>query len=168
MGCLDCQASVTGRLFCSILVREKDGAMMKDKLIGLACLLGALAVLSVTTVGADEKKPREKKVDKEKSATWMQRKLEHSQNILAGLTKADFAMIEANAGKMDDLNYLEQWGRDDLPEYKRQLQYFSDANAELIRQAGKKNLGGATLAYTQLTLSCVHCHSVVRDVKKDK
>ena len=146
---------------------------MKDKLFGLACLLVALAVLSVSTVGADEKKPdekkpREKKVDKEKSATWMERKLEHSQKILAGLTKADFAMIEANAGKMDDLNYLEQWGRDDLPEYKRQLRYFSDANKELIRQAGKKNLGGATLAYTQLTLSCVHCHNVVRDVKKGK
>ena len=40
--------------------------------------------------------------------------------------------------------------------------------AELIRQAGKKNLGGATLAYTQLTLSCVHCHNVVRDAKKGK
>ena len=142
--------------------------MMKDKLFGLACLLIALAVLSVSTVGADDKKPVAKKADKQASMTWMQRKLEHSQNILAGLTKADFEMIESSAGKMEDLNYLEQWGRDDLPEYKRQLRYFSDANKELIRQAGKKNIGGATLAYTQLTLSCVHCHNVVRDVQKSK
>ena len=144
--------------------------MMKDKRFGLACLLVALAALSVTTAGADEKKPDEKKPRDKKAGkeadTWMQKKLGHSQNILAGLTSADFAMIEASANKMDALNYLEQWGRADLPEYKRQLRYFSDANKELIRQAGKKNLGGATLAYTQLTLSCVHCHNVVRDVKK--
>ena len=146
---------------------------MKDKLFGLACLLVALAVLSVSTVGADEKKPdektaKEKKADKQKASIWMQKKLEHSQKILAGLTKADFEMIESSAGKMQVLNFLEEWVRGDLPEYKRQLKYFSDANAELIRQAGKKNLGGATLAYTQLTLSCVHCHNIVRDVKKSK
>ena len=142
---------------------------MKDKLFGLACLMGALAVLSVSTVGADEKKkPRDKKADEQASMKWMERKLEHSQKILAGLTKADFEMIESNAGKMESLNYLEQWGRTDLPEYMRQLRYFSDANKELIRQAGKKNIGGATLAYTQLTLSCVHCHNVVRDVQKKK
>ena len=147
--------------------------MMKDKRFGLACLLVALAVLSVSTVGADDKKPeakkpREKKADEQASMNWMQRKLEHSQNILAGLTKADFEMIQSSAGKMEDLNFLEQWGREDLPEYKRQLRYFDDANKELIRQAGKKNLGGATLAYTQMTLSCVHCHNVVRDVNKSK
>ena len=145
--------------------------MMKDKLFGLASLLVALAVLSVSTAGADEKKPdekkpREKKAGKKEASIWMQKKLEHSQKILAGLTEADFDAIQASAGQMQVLNFLEEWVRGDLPEYKLQLKYFSDANAELIRQAGKKNLGGATLAYTQLTLSCVHCHSVVRDAKK--
>ena len=143
--------------------------MMKDKRFGLACLLVALAVLSVSTVGADDKKAEAKKAEAKKEASiWMQKKLEHSQKILAGLTKADFEMIQSSAGKMQVLNFLEEWVRGDLPEYKRQLRYFSDANAELIRQAGKKNLGGATLAYTQLTLSCVHCHNVVRDVNKRK
>ena len=147
--------------------------MMKDKLFGLASLLIALAVLSVATVGADEKKPdekkpREKKASKEEASIWMQKKLEHSQKILAGLTKADFEMIQSSAGTLQVLNFLEEWDRGRNPEYRRQLKYFSDANAELIRQAGKKNLGGATLAYTQLTLSCVHCHNVVRDVTKGK
>ena len=145
--------------------------MMKDKWFGLASLLVALAALAVSTVGADEKKPdekkpREKKAGKQEASVWMQKKLEHSQKILAGLTKADFEVIESSAGMMQVVSYLEEWDRGDLPEYKRQLKYFSDANAELIRQAGKKNIGGATLAYTQLTLSCVQCHNVVRDVKK--
>ena len=142
--------------------------MMKDKRIGLACLLVALAALSVSAVGADEEKTREKKADKEKASLWMEKKLEYTQKILAGLTKGDFEMIGTNAGSMQVVNFLEEWDRGKNPEYRRQLKYFSDANAELIRQAGKKNLGGATLAYTQLTLSCVHCHNVVRDVKKDK
>ena len=143
---------------------------MKDKLFGLASLLVALAVLSVSTVGADEKKPDEKKprekAGKKEASVWMQKKLEYSQKILAGLTEADFDKIQSSAGKMQVLNFLEEWDRGRNPEYRRQLKYFSDANAELIRQAGKKNLGGATLAYTQLTLSCVHCHNIVRDVKK--
>jgi hypothetical protein len=142
--------------------------MMKNKRFGLASLLVALAVLSVSTVGADEKKPVEKKTDKQKASIWMEKKLEHTQKILAGLTKADFEMIQSSAGEMQVLNYLEGWVRADRPEYKRQLGYFSDANKELIRQAGKKNLGGATLAYTQLTLSCVQCHALVRDAKKGK
>ena len=141
---------------------------MKDKLFGLASLLVALAVLSVSTVGADEKKADKKKADKKEVSIWMQKKLEHSQKILAGLTEADFDKIQTSAGMLQVLNFLEEWDRGNLPEYKRQLKYFGDANAELIRQAGKKNLGGATLAYTQLTLSCVHCHNVVRDVKKSK
>ena len=140
--------------------------MMKDKWFGLASLLVALAALSVSTVGADEEKPRAKKAGKKEVSLWMQKKLEHTQKILAGLTEADFDVIQASAGQMQVINFLEEWDRGRNPEYKRQLQYFSDANAELIRQAGKKNLGGATLAYTQLTLSCVHCHNVVRDVKK--
>ena len=141
---------------------------MKDKLFGLASLLVALAVLSVSTVGADEKKPDEKEAGKKEASIWMQKKLEHSQKILAGLTEADFDKIQSSAGMLQVLNFLEEWDRGRNPEYRRQLKYFSDANAELIRQAGKKNLGGATLAYTQLTLSCVHCHNVVRDVKKSK
>ena len=142
--------------------------MMKDKLFGLASLLVALAVLSASTVGADEKKPDEKKTGKKEASIWMQKKLEHSQKILAGLTEADFDKIQSSAGMLQVLNFLEEWDRGRNPEYRRQLKYFGDANAELIRQAGKKNLGGATLAYTQLTLSCVHCHNVVRDVKKGK
>jgi len=141
-----------------------DGAMMKNKWFGLACLLAVLFVLSVSAVVAEEKKP-DKKANEQKASLWMEKKLEHTQKILAGLTRADFEMVSSHAGMMQVITYLEEWDRGKNPEYKRQLRYFSDANAELIRQAGKKNIGGATLAYTQLTLSCVQCHNVVRDVK---
>jgi hypothetical protein len=67
---------------------------------------------------------------------------------------------------MQVVSYLEEWDRGEMPEYRRQLGYFEGANKELIRQAKKKNINGATLAYTQLTLTCVQCHNVIRDAKK--
>jgi hypothetical protein len=46
------------------------------------------------------------------------------------------------------------------------LTLFQTANRELIRAAENENLDGATLAYLQLTLSCVNCHKVVRDLTR--
>ena len=34
---------------------------------------------------------------------------------------------------------------------------------ELIRHSNEKNLDGATLAFTQMTLSCVNCHQQLRE-----
>jgi hypothetical protein len=136
---------------------------MKKLSFCLACLV-AFASLTVCPA-AVEKKPV-KKPTKAEASIWMQKKQEYSQKILAGLTKADFAMIEKNARSMQVIGYLEGFDRADLPEYKRQLDYFYDANKELIRQAGKKNISGATLAYTQVINSCVQCHTVVRDSRK--
>lgn len=117
---------------------------------------------SICLSSAQEKKPSKQ----EKASIWMKKKLEFSQNILAGLTECDFDKVRANAEAMDVLGYLEQWARADMPDYKRQVSYFEFANRELIRQARAKNLDGATLAYNQLTVSCVQCHKIVRDMKK--
>jgi len=113
--------------------------------------------------------PAQKATDadaEDKASVWMRGKLRLSQGILAGLTRADFARIKDNARAMNSLGYLEKWARADRRDYKRQLTHFALANQELIRQAEKKNLDGATLAYIQLTSSCVQCHQIVRDVKK--
>jgi hypothetical protein len=135
---------------------------MKSILSALAWLVVAVAGLSIGPATAAEKKPDKKK----EASLWMTRKLEFAQKILRGLTEADFELIQKEAGRMQVVNYLEEWDRGDAPEYKRQLSYFEDANKELIRQAKNKNINAATLAYTQLTLSCVQCHNLIRDLKK--
>src|SRR4051812_38573229 len=101
-----------------MFVREKDDAMMKDKRSGLAWPLVALTALVVSAAGADEKK-----AEKEKASLWMEKKLEFTQQILAGLTKGDFEAISSNAGKMQVVTYLEAWDRGKNPEYRRQLKY---------------------------------------------
>jgi len=139
--------------------------------IGLACLVVTLVLLLACPSGqvakADKDGAKKQAADKrEKASLWMTKKLEYSQKILAGLTKGDFDLIKKNAQQMQVVGYLESWDRADMPDYRRQIRYYEDANKELIRQAEKGNLSGATLAYTQLTLSCVQCHSVIRDKKK--
>lgn len=135
---------------------------MKHRITFLTVAVVALSTLLVCSLHAEPKKPN----DQEKSSIWMKMKLTASQNILAGLTESDFDKVRANAEAMSFLGYLEKWVRGTSPDYKRQISYFDFANGELIRQAREKNLDGATLAYNQLSISCVQCHKIVRDAPK--
>lgn len=136
---------------------------MKTVTILATCLLAAAATLLAADV--ERKPPRPTAEQKRDASVWMTKKLEYSKHVLDGLTHGDFALVRKNAEAMQVVGYLEMWDRADLPEYRRQVRYFEAANRELIRQATAKNINGATLAYTQLTLSCVQCHTVVRDAR---
>lgn len=105
--------------------------------------------------------------ERAESNYWMTKKMEYSQNILRGLAKADFAAIEKSARSMNELTEIEKWLRGNTSEYKRHLASFQAANKELIETAKDKNIDGATLAYMQLTMSCVQCHKLVRDSDKE-
>jgi hypothetical protein len=102
------------------------------------------------------------------SKFWMDQKLSRTQNILAGLTRGDYDTVTDNAKALNVLNYLEAYVRSDVPEYKEQLQLFKFANGALIKAARDKNSDAATLAYTQLCISCVNCHNVIRDEEAKK
>jgi hypothetical protein len=135
----------------------------------LVVFLAAVALLCVTPLGAQDRQGTKAKLatPADMSRQWMQKKLECSQGIIAGLTQADFDKIRSNATSLGFLGFLEKWaGGADKPEYKQQLSFYHFAVVELMRQAREKNLDGATLAYNQLTVSCVQCHKIVRDVKK--
>ena len=41
---------------------------------------------------------------------------------------------------------------------------FEFANMELVRNAKADRLDGATIAFQQLTISCVSCHKMLRDI----
>jgi hypothetical protein len=112
-------------------------------LLGPACVWGA------------------QKEDEEAGSFWMQKKLEYSEKILAGLAREDFDQIGKNARSMKALTQMEKWVRG-TSEYRTQLRIFQNANEQLIGMADDKKLDGAALAYVQLTLSCVNCHKAVR------
>ncbi len=94
---------------------------------------------------------------------WMKQKLKYSQNILSGLTKADFQVIRENAKLMKGLNRIEHFVRRRPQGYRTQLKLFQIANIALIRSSDREDLSAVTLAFNQLTISCVKCHQLLRD-----
>jgi hypothetical protein len=98
-------------------------------------------------------------------------KLASGQEILKHLTSGDFRQLEASARRMQVLNLLEQWLREEdfvhKSEYQGQLNAFEFATKELIRHADDENIEGVLKAYIALTESCVRCHKLIRDVPKE-
>jgi len=112
----------------------------------------------------------DQKEEKEEHPTsfWMQKKLEYSQKILGALATEDFAALRQNSKAMERLSRIEGFvRRSDVENYRTQLRVFEFSNRELGKLAAQKNLDGAALAFTQMTLSCVNCHKLIRDPKAD-
>jgi hypothetical protein len=131
---------------------------MKKLMTTLAVLALITALLGIHPTRGGDDPPKDKA-----ASVWMKQKLVASQNILAGLTTADYVAIEKNAQSMIVVGYLEKWVRADTPGYQTMLRDFDYANKTLALAAREKNLDGATVAFLQLTLSCVNCHKIVRD-----
>ena len=96
-------------------------------------------------------------------SVWMEKKLEYSQEILRGLVTADLERVSRKAEQMRLLSKVEGWVRKGSPGYTAQLKAFDFANQEIQRNARAGKISGATLAFQQLTTSCVSCHTMIRD-----
>lgn len=125
--------------------------MRRSFIVGVAALL----LLPVALTAED---PNE---DKEPSF-WMKQKLKYSQEALNGLAQEDYELIEKNALLMKGLNRIESFVRQKPEGYRTQLKTFEFAVSELARNAEDKNIDGATLAFTQMAISCVNCHKELR------
>jgi len=125
---------------------------------------------SATTAADDEKPPigePTEQVDENDLDHWMEVKRLSAAEVFSALTVGDFKQLETSARRMQILNLLEQWRRDNAFEkesdYQGQLNAFEFATKELIRTAKAKDVDGALGAYINLTQSCVRCHKLIRD-----
>lgn len=96
------------------------------------------------------------------TAEVMRRKLGHSQQVLRALATADFAVMETNALRLARLSEASGWSPSKSAEYQLFTQEFRRAAEELAGAARARNIDAATVAYTQLTFSCVACHKHLR------
>lgn len=134
--------------------------------------LAALVALAALMFGLPDGRSQEPRRDapsaaeQDQARDFMRHKLGLTQDVLAALTEGNLAKASSAAKNMRFLGYFEKNILADRPEYKRQVQFFDFASQELVRQADAKNLEGATLAYMQMSASCVQCHKVMRDAKK--
>lgn len=95
----------------------------------------------------------------------MEKKLALANEALAGVVTRDFDKISRNADQMLKLAKTE-WVQKDSPEYREQLKDFWIVVDGLKTAADEKNGDGATIAYVQMTLSCVKCHKYLRNTEK--
>ena len=120
-----------------------------------------LITLSGTSLFAQEK-PESPAKKPGFAAMGMKFKLELSQKILNGLALEDFKAIAENATAMKGLNHVEDFVRSRNTAYATQLHVFEFATNELVRHAEDKNIDGCSMAFTQMTISCVNCHKQLR------
>ncbi len=115
----------------------------------------AILLLPVALTAEDGKEDNE-------PSFWMKQKLKYAQEILNGLAQEDYELIAKNATAMQGLNKIEFFVRQKPEGYRTQLKSFQFSVNELVRNAEDENIDGATLAFTQMTISCVNCHKEVR------
>jgi len=96
------------------------------------------------------------------TAEVMRAKLDHSQRLLRNLTVQDFDGLAADARRLVELGRPGGWYALQAPEYDLFLTEFRRSAERLAKAAGEKSIDGATLAYNQLTVSCVACHKYIR------
>lgn len=110
----------------------------------------------------DPQDPSDKSVRPLDTSTFMTRKLDSARNIVSGLAMEDFELIAKSAQDLKLLSLESQWELYQTIEYVRMSQEFRDSSGRLQDAAHAKNLDGATLAYFEVTLSCVRCHKYIR------
>jgi hypothetical protein len=95
----------------------------------------------------------------------MKRKLEQSQQVLAGIALNDFDKIARHAEELIAVSKEAQWKVLKTPQYEIYSNDFRRIADTLVKNAKDHNLDAATLSYVDLTLTCVKCHKHVREVR---
>jgi len=95
----------------------------------------------------------------------MTEKLKASQDLLAGIATEDFNKITRSAEELIQLTKKEEWHVLKTPKYEMHSNEFRRTAEVIIAKAKAKNLDGVTLAYFEMTMSCVRCHKYVREVR---
>ena len=93
----------------------------------------------------------------------MRVKLAAAQRILGGIALADYASVKTNAATLVTLSGQRGWAALQTPDYELFTTRFRLAAEAVGDAAGKKDLAAVTRAYHELTLSCVSCHTYLRD-----
>lgn len=95
----------------------------------------------------------------------MKAKLESSQKVLEGIATENFVTVSTHAQKLVALSQVAGWQARQTSEYKQYTTEFR-RHAEALQKAAKEeNVDAASVAWFQLTISCVNCHRHIRGVR---
>lgn len=127
-----------------------------------------VAVFALTLaigIGHGEDQPKTKAVvpPPDTKEAIMKRKLAEAQKLLEGLALSDFNKIKSSADELAVLRQKAAWMVRKTREYELHTNDFQRQIEALQKAAKNKNIDAATLAYVDMTLTCVKCHQHVRD-----
>jgi hypothetical protein len=92
-------------------------------------------------------------------------KLNNSKLLLEGIALGDFNKINRSAETLIQLSKTAEWFVYKTPRFELHSNEFRRAAETILQKAKDKNLDGVTLAYFDLTMTCVRCHQYVREVR---
>jgi len=95
----------------------------------------------------------------------MAEKLDYAHFLLNGIATENFDLLANNAEKLIQLSQSTVWRQGRTPEYEALSADFRRHVVALTKAAKDRNLDAASLAYVQISLSCVNCHKYMRGVK---
>jgi cytochrome c556 len=131
---------------------------MKRMLIAIVSCLAILAFCLPYASTAEEQQSKA-------SSMIMKEKLKTSQKLLEGIALANFKTVTTSAEDLIRLTNTEEWMIHKTPKYELFTNEFRRAAENVIAKAKVKNIDGVTLAYFELTMSCVRCHTYVREIR---
>ena len=110
-----------------------------------------------------QSKQQQDKPEKRPLSDFMQQKLDASNEILRGLMTDDLELVEENADKLLDMSREEKWRASNDMMYLQHSSQFGNAVDELREKAKDGSMDGASLAWINVTMSCIQCHNWVRN-----
>ena len=96
----------------------------------------------------------------------MRQKLDHAQALLGAVVLGDHAQVERIAGELVLLSEASTWSPLQTPQYLHHASVFREAARSLAEEARARDIDGVSLAYVEMTLSCVQCHKHVRGARR--
>ncbi len=152
----------------SIITKQKRAYV--PLVVGIACIAG----FGASQLVSDEVKPipvqveaRKRDFNKERVDEVMEVKLDHAEQILAGLVTHDFKKIAKSAEslKLISLTHPKGWEKktDDTDVYEHFRMEFMRQAARLEDEARKEHLAGAAYFQQSLIATCIACHDYIRD-----
>jgi len=133
---------------------------------GLLAVASAAVVAGGAILPAAVGAPAGGAVEPDQVAGFMRAKLAHSQDVLEGLSLADYDLIAKGAQELSLVSQAASWQVLQTEEYARQSAEFRRSCDTLRRAAREENLDSALLAWMEVTMKCVQCHRYVRDAAR--
>jgi hypothetical protein len=85
--------------------------------------------------------------------------------LLEGIAVNDLKKVDENAGDLMTLSKVAEFRALKTLDYERHTNDFRRTLDDMRRGVKNKNLEAVTLSYMDMTMTCVRCHTHVRDTR---